>query len=265
MVETIRVTAPDLIDDVSSFLGDAILIFVMGAYWITSRQRAEDFLVELVPVARQAQVRAIMQEIEFGLGAYVRGLALISLIVGVLCFLALALLRVPNAATLAFIYGITTAVPIIGGLIGVVLCTSLALLSSPAAQVCSRYVAAIRRPAPGKEASYRRHLLKYGAGVAVAGAVAAVLWEMEGRAEQRRYYQVAGVTPGMPMPRDWYVEQQSVLMGKIACPPVPRPADGKQTAAEFDPAEEITFDAATVERALEATERTGPTSPSDRE
>src|SRR5688572_4523271 len=64
----------------------------------------------------------------------------------------------------------------------------LALLSSPAARVCSRYVAAIRRPAPGKEASYHRHLLKYGAGVAIGGAALVVLWEREGRAEQERYY-----------------------------------------------------------------------------
>ncbi|MAU09911.1 MAG: hypothetical protein CL607_08840 [Anaerolineaceae bacterium] len=131
VVETLRVTAPNLIDDVSSFIGDAILIFVMGAYWITSRQRAEDFIVDIMPISRQAQVRAIMQEIEYGLGAYVRGLALVSLIVGLICFVALALVRVPNAATLAFIYAIATAIPIIGGLIGVVLCTALALLSSP--------------------------------------------------------------------------------------------------------------------------------------
>jgi predicted PurR-regulated permease PerM len=131
LVDTIRVTAPNLIDDISNFLGDAVLIFVMGIYWITSRQKTEDFLVELMPINRQAQVRAIFQEVEYGLGAYVRGIVLISIIIGLLCFVALALLRVPNAATLAFIYGLSTAIPIIGGLIGVVLCTALALLSSP--------------------------------------------------------------------------------------------------------------------------------------
>ena len=131
VVETLRVTAPNLVDDIGSFLGDAILIFVMGAYWITSRQRAENFIVDIMPISKQAQVRAIMQEIEFGLGAYVRGLALVSLVVGLICFAALALLRVPNAATLAFIYAVATAIPIIGGLIGVVACTAIALLSSP--------------------------------------------------------------------------------------------------------------------------------------
>ncbi len=131
VVETIRVTAPNLIDDVGNFLSNAILIFVMGAYWITSRQKAEDFILELMPISRQPQVRAIMQEVEFGLGAYVRGLVLISAIVGVMCFAALVLFGVSNAASLAFLYSLATAIPIIGGLIGVVLCTALALLSSP--------------------------------------------------------------------------------------------------------------------------------------
>src|SRR5207244_2805169 len=56
----------------------------------------------------------------------------------------------------------------------------LALLSSPAAQVCARYRVAIRRPVKGREKSYYRHLLKYGAGVALSGSVFLVLWEIEG-------------------------------------------------------------------------------------
>jgi putative heme transporter len=131
LVETIRVTAPNLVTDASNLLSNVILIIVMGVYWITSRQKAEDFIVELMPPKRQPQARAILQEVEFGLGAYVRGVATISMIVGTLCFIALLLLRVPNAATLAFIYALSTAVPIIGGLVGVVVCTVLALLSSP--------------------------------------------------------------------------------------------------------------------------------------
>ena len=131
LVETVRVTAPNLIDDISGFIGDAILILVMGVYWITSRQRTEEFLVGLMPINRQSQVRAIIEEIEYGLGAYVRGIALVSLIIGGLSFIAMAVLRVPNASTLAFIYGLSTAIPIIGGLVGVVLATAIALLASP--------------------------------------------------------------------------------------------------------------------------------------
>jgi predicted PurR-regulated permease PerM len=55
----------------------------------------------------------------------------VSLIVGILCFIVLALLRMPGAATISFFYAVATAIPIVGGLIGVALATFLAFLISP--------------------------------------------------------------------------------------------------------------------------------------
>jgi predicted PurR-regulated permease PerM len=131
LVEQIRVTAPSLVGNATGFLGDFILIIVMGLYWVTTRERAENFMIELAPMGRRAQVQTIISEIEVGLGGYVRSIVLVSLIVGVLCFIILALLRVPGAAAISFFYAVATAIPIIGGLIGVVIATFLALLTSP--------------------------------------------------------------------------------------------------------------------------------------
>ncbi len=131
IVETIRVTAPSLIGNVTGFLGDFILIIVMGLYWITTRERAENFLIELVPLSRRGQVRLIFDEIEGSLGNYVRGIVLVSIIVGILSFIVLTILRVPGAATISFFYAVATAIPIIGGFIGVAVGTFLALLTSP--------------------------------------------------------------------------------------------------------------------------------------
>lgn len=139
-IKEIQITAPTLIGDIGGFLGDLVLIFVMGIYWITSRRRAEEFLVNLMPVTRQAQARAILDEIEVGLGGYVRGIVMVSVIVGFLAFISMLaadmlipFVDIPNAASLSFFYGMATAVPIIGGLIGVVAATGLALLDSPSA------------------------------------------------------------------------------------------------------------------------------------
>lgn len=141
LIRQFEVTAPSLIGSLGGFIGDFVLVFVMGIYWITSRTRAEEFLIDLLPISRQAQARAIMDEIEVGLGGYVRGIILVSVIVGLLSFGAMLVVNelplrvnIPNAATLAFFYGLATAVPIIGGLIGVVIATGLALLTAtPAA------------------------------------------------------------------------------------------------------------------------------------
>ena len=94
-----------------------------------------------MPIGRQAQARGILDEIEVGLGGYVRGIVLVSVVVGLLSFGAMLLVNalplrvnIPNAATLAFFYGLATAVPIIGGLIGIVIATGLAFLTAtPAA------------------------------------------------------------------------------------------------------------------------------------
>jgi predicted PurR-regulated permease PerM len=131
IVERIRRSAPSLVGNVTGFLGEFILIVVMGLYWVNTRDRTENFLIELAPLSRRAQVRAILDEIEGGLGGYVRSIVLISIIVGILSFIVLSILRVPGAGTITFFYAVATAIPIIGGLIGVVLATFLALLTSP--------------------------------------------------------------------------------------------------------------------------------------
>ncbi|MDX1992424.1 MAG: AI-2E family transporter [bacterium] len=142
-VEDIRITAPSLLDDLSQFVTDFVLIFVMGIYWLTSREKAEKFILDLVPIGRQAQVSAIFEEIETGLGAYVRGIILVSFLVGSISYVPLALLNVPGAATISFIYGLATAIPIVGGILGVAAGTALALISSPTAALTVFLVTAV--------------------------------------------------------------------------------------------------------------------------
>lgn len=93
----------------------------------------------------------------------------------------------------------------------------LALLSSPAASICARYRIAIRRPAKGKEESYMRHMMKYGAGVAVSGSVLLVLWQVRSECEQRTFYRaVAGMHRALTdpdWPEEFYDEHVSVTLG----------------------------------------------------
>jgi predicted PurR-regulated permease PerM len=130
-IENVRVTAPTLVADIGNFLGNFILTIVMGIYWTFSRERAENFIIELLPIGRQAVVKTIVDEVESGLGAYVRGVVIVAVTIGTLCYIPLTLLGVPGAATIAFLYALTTSVPIIGSTIGVILATALALLNSP--------------------------------------------------------------------------------------------------------------------------------------
>ncbi len=133
VVDGLKESFPALAGDVGGLLGDTVLVFVIGVYWLTSRDSAIEFTLQLFSIGRRGMVRQIILEIEQSLGAYVRGVALVVLFVGVANFLLLLLFHVPNPTTLAFIVGITTAVPIIGGYIGAGFAVFIALIESPLA------------------------------------------------------------------------------------------------------------------------------------
>lgn len=131
----------------------------------------------------------------------------------------------------------------------------LALLSSPAASICSRYKIAIRRPAKGQKESYQRHLLKYGTGVALTGAVLVVLWEWHGQEEKQRYYKAAGISPAeQGMPRHLYVEHQSLAVGMLTFDRALESETGSPYADLNAPkAAEFRLDVAEIDRLIQQT------------
>ncbi len=131
VMDRITRAMPGAASEAGGLAGDFILMVVMGVYWLTSRDQAVEYLQGLFPLGQRAQIAEIIDEIELSMGAYLSGVVLVAAFVGIANFAILALLRVPNAVTLAFIVGITTALPIIGGYIGGISATLLALLSSP--------------------------------------------------------------------------------------------------------------------------------------
>lgn len=130
-VKDITATIPSLASDFAGTLGDFVLVVVMGVYWLTGRDEAVNFVLQLFSLERRATIGEVITEIESSLGAYVRGVISVAFFVGVANFAILSLLRVPNAVTLGFIVGVTTILPLIGGYIGAGTATLLALVSSP--------------------------------------------------------------------------------------------------------------------------------------
>lgn len=130
-VEEFRTILPNLIQNTGNILASAALIFVMGAYWLTSHLQAKRFILKLTPPRYRDETRVIINDIEQTLGAYVRGAVIIALIVGVLNFIPMYMLGVPNALTMAFIIATLTVVPMVGGLIGGGIATLLTLVTDP--------------------------------------------------------------------------------------------------------------------------------------
>jgi predicted PurR-regulated permease PerM len=133
-IATIQPALPSLVGDASSTIGEAILVFVMGVYWLTSHQRAVEFLVQLFTIRLREKVESIVYEIENMMGSYIRGIVFVALVIGTANFIVLFILRVPNAATLGFIIGVGTMLPIVGGFVGGGFATLLALLTGTPVQ-----------------------------------------------------------------------------------------------------------------------------------
>lgn len=127
----IRKTIPDLLTGLGGIIGESILVFVMGVYWLTSRDKAVDFVVSLITRRDRETVIEAINEIETSMGNYIRGVVLVALFVGVMNTFILSVLGVPNSVTLGFIIGVTTMLPVVGGFIGGLGATLLAALANP--------------------------------------------------------------------------------------------------------------------------------------
>jgi predicted PurR-regulated permease PerM len=97
------------------FLG-IFFVFAAAAYWIWERERAEGLLCSLLPARHAQTARDTWELIELKLGAYVRGQALLILIVGVVLSLAFWAIGLPYWLLVGAFAGVVELVPVIGPL-----------------------------------------------------------------------------------------------------------------------------------------------------
>lgn len=102
-------------------LAGILVVLVLAFYWLLERRNIEGTWLSLVPRSRRPEARLIIEEIEVKLGGYVRGQAILAVIVGGLSFIGLQFIfHLPYALVLAVIAGITELIPLIGPFIGAV-------------------------------------------------------------------------------------------------------------------------------------------------
>lgn len=114
-----------------SVLSQIALALVMGYYWLTSREEILGLLLRLTPNGGRSRAELVWNDIETTVGAYLRGQAILMLIVGLASLAGLLVLRVPHAVALAVLAGLTEAIPMIGPFIGAVPAVLLGFTISP--------------------------------------------------------------------------------------------------------------------------------------
>jgi predicted PurR-regulated permease PerM len=92
------------------------LFFVLAsaAYWIFERDRAVDFVTSLIPRPRRKKVRDTWDLIDLKLGAFVRGQALLIVLVGTALSVAFWAIGLPYFILIGAFAGLVEIVPVIG-------------------------------------------------------------------------------------------------------------------------------------------------------
>jgi predicted PurR-regulated permease PerM len=116
-------------------VGDGLFLFVavllLAFYWTLDRERVVRSLLLLAPLERREELHSLLTASEEKVGAYIRGVAILCLSVGVLNFVAFLLLGIPNALLLGLAAGILEVVPVVGPALGAVPAVLVALSSDP--------------------------------------------------------------------------------------------------------------------------------------
>lgn len=128
----------DAMQQAMSIGGSVLHFFILGVsillltgLWILEGEVAQRFLLLSIPQNLREPTRVFLADSEEKIGAYTRGLAILSLIVGVLAGLAYLVVGLPNVLLLGIFAGLMEIVPLIGPALGAIPAILVAASTSP--------------------------------------------------------------------------------------------------------------------------------------
>src|SRR3989344_4894448 len=107
----------------SAFFGGLtsfVLIVVFSFYFSMQETGVDDFLRIVTPNKNQAYVLGLWKRSQEKIGKWMQGQLVLALIVGILLYLGLTILGIPNALLLAVIAGLFELIPVFGQIIAAV-------------------------------------------------------------------------------------------------------------------------------------------------
>lgn len=124
-------TPSPLVGETLSVLFDLLIVLLLSFYWTLDSERTTRLFLLQLPESKREGIRETISTFKEKVGAYLRGQALLCLVVGLLSLVAYFLIGMPYAFSLALISGIFEAIPMIGPVLGLVPAVVLALAISP--------------------------------------------------------------------------------------------------------------------------------------
>ncbi len=108
---------------VSAFFGGLtsfVLIIVFSFYFSVQETGVDDFLRVVTPIKEQAYVLHLWKRSQDKIGKWMQGQMMLGLIVGVLLYLGLTILGIPNALLLAVLAGLFELIPVFGQILAAI-------------------------------------------------------------------------------------------------------------------------------------------------
>ncbi len=121
--KTLSDTTGGVFTTLSAFFGGLtsfILIVVFSFYFSVQETGVDDFLRVVTPVQRQAYVLNLWKRSQEKIGKWMQGQLILGVIVGILLYLGLTILGIPNALLLAVIAGLFELIPVFGQILSAI-------------------------------------------------------------------------------------------------------------------------------------------------
>jgi len=116
-------SAGGVLATLSMFFGgltSLVLIIVFSFYFSVQETGVDDFLRVVSPIKEQAYVLNLWKRSQAKIGKWMQGQLMLGLIVGVLLYLGLTILGIPNALLLAVIAGLFELIPVFGQILAAI-------------------------------------------------------------------------------------------------------------------------------------------------
>ena len=121
--ETLSDTTGGVFTTLSAFFGGLtsfILIVVFSFYFSVQETGVDDFLRVVTPIKEQAYVLSLWKRSQEKIGKWMQGQLILGIIVGILLYLGLVILGIPNALLLAVIAGLFELIPVFGQILAAI-------------------------------------------------------------------------------------------------------------------------------------------------
>lgn len=106
-------------------------LFALAYYWNLEGQRVKLWLLRFAPAQRRDGIRAVIDEAEATVGAFLAGQLLLGLLIGIASLGAYLLIGLPYALALAVLAGLFELIPLVGPVLGAAAALVVALVYDP--------------------------------------------------------------------------------------------------------------------------------------